>query len=307
MWDKFSDRSVWDNLSAEDVHEIETYLSALPAPEATNERTRLFDLMMLKLQQTNLLSKGNEKKYYERLINLAEDLSKKYTITEVARSRTLIEDMKDPDFYKKLSQKKLDEIRVEIRDLVKHLDKNNSKVVYTNFSDSVVTVNEAEGQYLQPTNEIYKRRVEKFIRENRHNVTISKLASNIPITREEVQVLENILFDGEERGTKEDYIKEYGEKPLGEFIRSIIGLDIDTANKAFAEFIQVGNLTADQMNFINSIISFLNKNGKIDKSLLFEPPFTDLHDQGLLGFFDEAEARKIISIIDEINENVIVG
>ena len=57
------------------------------------------------------------------------------------------------------------------------------------------------------------------------------------------------------------------------------------------------------MTFINKIIMFLEKNGTIDAEMLFEPPFTDVNDQGLLGVFDEADAYKVISILDGINQN----
>jgi type I restriction enzyme R subunit len=57
------------------------------------------------------------------------------------------------------------------------------------------------------------------------------------------------------------------------------------------------------MTFMKNIISFLEINGTIDKSMLFEPPFTDINDQGLLGVFDDAEAVKVIRIIETINKN----
>jgi len=111
------------------------------------------------------------------------------------------------------------------------------------------------------------------------------------------------LFDGEDRGKKEDFVEEYGDQPLGQFIRSIVGLDIQAANEAFSTFLQAGNLQADQMTFINSIVMFLEQNGTIEPSMLFEPPFTDVNDQGLLGVFDDADAHKVISILEKINEN----
>lgn len=61
-----------------------------------------------------------------------------------------------------------------------------------------------------------------------------------------------------------------------------------------------GNLTADQMTFINNIISFLEQNGVIEASTLFQEPFTHVNDQGLLGVFDEANAHKVIGILDGI-------
>ena len=62
------------------------------------------------------------------------------------------------------------------------------------------------------------------------------------------------------------------------------------------------------MTFINTIISYLSKNGTIDKAMLFQSPFTDLNDQGIDGVFDDdADLVKVIKIIDEINENAIVA
>ena len=116
-----------------------------------------------------------------------------------------------------------------------------------------------------------------------------------------------MLFDGDERGTHDKFVEEYGDEPLGKFIRSILGLNIEVANEAFAYFLQTGSLKADQMTFIKNIIAYLTKNGTIDKNMLFEPPFTDVNDQGLLGVFDDNNAVKIIRIIDEINDNAGVG
>lgn len=106
-------------------------------------------------------------------------------------------------------------------------------------------------------------------------------------------------------GTKQDYIDTFGDKPLGVFIRSIVGMDQSAAQDAFADFIQAGSLRADQMAFINTIITYLTKNGMIDKSMLFEPPFTNIHDQGLLGVFDEAATTNVVKLIDCVNDNAL--
>ncbi|RTZ63187.1 MAG: hypothetical protein DSZ29_07345, partial [Aquificaceae bacterium] len=70
---------------------------------------------------------------------------------------------------------------------------------------------------------------------------------------------------------------------------------------------QAGNLSADQITFINQIISYLTQNGTIDKKMLFEPPFTNIHDQGLFGVFDDADVSKVIHLIDQVNENAVVA
>lgn len=153
----------------------------------------------------------------------------------------------------------------------------------------------------------YRRRVESYSRKHKYQLTIPKLATNLPITVEELKLLEDLLFDGVERGTREDFVKEYGQEPLDIFIRSIIGLDVKAAQDAFADFLSNGNLRADQITFIQNIISYLTKNGTIQPSMLFESPFTNANDNGLLGVFDDSDAHKVISIIEKISENAMIG
>jgi type I site-specific restriction endonuclease len=62
-----------------------------------------------------------------------------------------------------------------------------------------------------------------------------------------------------------------------------------------------------QMTFINTIISYLSKNGTIDKSMLYEPPFTDQNDQGIDGVFDIEKKEKVVKIIDQINCNALTA
>ncbi|BDS13111.1 DEAD/DEAH box helicase family protein [Aureispira anguillae] len=300
--DVFKVRERWNNLSSDDVYIIKEHLANLPKPEAISERARRFDLMVLKLHLAALLGKPSEEKYYENLMNIAELLSRKYTVPQVLQAQPLIEQMKNPDFYAALTHQRLDQLREEIRLLVQFLELSGVKPMYTDIKDS-----EAVTKVVEPLTgyrtTIYKNRVERFIRENKENITISKLATNQPITSEELNALEQMLFDGTNRGTKDDFVKEYGEQPLGKFVRSILGLDEAAANQAFADFLQVGNLRADQMTFIQNIITYLTKNGTIEKKLLFEAPFTNLHDQGITGIFDHADAAKIIRIIEGINGN----
>ncbi len=92
---------------------------------------------------------------------------------------------------------------------------------------------------------------------------------------------------------------------MGKFIRSLLGLDKVASNQLFADFILTGNLSADQITFINNIVNFLTKNGTIDKEMLFEPPFTNINDQGITGVFDDAQVGKIVSIIDKVNNNSV--
>ena len=49
---------------------------------------------------------------------------------------------------------------------------------------------------------------------------IAKLKTNIPLDNNDMRTLEKILWS--EVGTKQDCEAEYGQKPLGEFVREIV-------------------------------------------------------------------------------------
>lgn len=304
---EFSERKRWNNLNTSDLHTIEEQLSRLPMNLNEHERTKRFDLLILKMMQAKLMSDDKEYTYRERLIQISGQLSRKYTIPEVLKAQPLLDPMQHHSFYKELSNKRLEEVRQTILELVKYLDAKESVSVYTNFEDTVNAGDEEIAAEFKPKYGSYKTRVERFLRENQDNITIRKLRTNMPITSEELQALENMLFDEKELGTREDFEKEYGHQPLGKFIRSILGLSTEAANQAFSTFIQAGKLSPDQMTFINTIIEHLTKNGTIDKGMLFQQPFTYFNDQGLFGIFDDPDAVRIISIIDQINSNANVG
>lgn len=77
---------------------------------------------------------------------------------------------------------------------------------------------------------------------------IAKLKTNKPLTENDIDSLEEILW--KEIGTKQDYENEIGQKPLGEFVREIVGLDMNAAKEAFSAYLSDTNMDS---KFILSI------------------------------------------------------
>lgn len=306
----YSDRSRWEDLTNLDVTSIVRHLAKLPeVTTGGDEFAKRFDLMMLNLIKFTLLQDKRQEYGKSTLISIGNALLKKQSIPAIAKNSSIIEEFMEGDFWKEPSSSRLEEMRMAIRDLIKFLDKQNINPVYTNFQDLLDTKKVKEFDVLgMATNlQSYKDRVENFIRKNRNYLAIDKLYTNKPLTIAELEAFEDFLFDGTERGTKEKFQKEYDNQPLGAFVRSIIGLDSVAVQQAFADFLHSGNLNPNQIKFIDVLIQFLTTNGVIDKTLLIEPPFTDLHDQGPFGLFEDDQAIKVISIVDQINENAGVA
>lgn len=133
------------------------------------------------------------------------------------------------------------------------------------------------------------------------NEAIAKLKSNVPLTAEDIKELENILWS--ELGTQEEYEAEYGKKPLGEFVREIVGLDMNAAKEAFSAYLEDTSLDSRQIYFVNQIVEYIVHNGTMkDLSVLQEPPFTDM-GRIVEVFTDGSVWMGIKKIIDQINAN----
>ena len=151
----------------------------------------------------------------------------------------------------------------------------------------------------------YRAKAEFYIRQHVNDDVIAKLKSNIPMTADDIKVLENILW--KDLGTQEEYEAEFGKKPLGEFVREIVGLDMNAAMAAFSKFLDNVNLDSRQIYFVNQIVEYIVQNGVMkDLSVLQEPPFTD---KGSIVevFSDMSVWLGIRNIIEVVNSNALAA
>lgn len=309
---EFSNKNKWLNLSKSDIQDINHHLSHLqPASRHDDEIARRFDMLILVYQILLLSGSDNTGKYMSKIFRTAASLQKKDNIPQISIHIPLIKEVQTDQYWKTINVKKLDSIRCSLRDLIKYLDTQKQEPIYTHFEDELDYDGIKVRGHVNTSYESlqsYKDRVESYIRKNKNHLTIHKLRNNMAVTKNELNAVENMLFIESVAGTKEQFIKQFGEKPLGAFIRSITGVEQSVLNEAFADFLQVGNLRADQMTFIKTIISYLTKNGTIDRSMFYQSPFTDLNDQGIDAVFDDdAVLIKVYDIIDSINNNAVVA
>ena len=100
------------------------------------------------------------------------------------------------------------------------------------------------------------------------------MKENQPLSKDDIKDLEEIIWN--QIGTKQDYYSEFGDKPLGEFVREIVGLDMNAAKEAFSKYLDETVLNRNQIYFVNQIIEYVVRNGVMkDMSVLQESPFTD--------------------------------
>lgn len=72
---------------------------------------------------------------------------------------------------------------------------------------------------------------------------------------------------------------------------------------AFDAFIAKHNdFTANQIQFLQILRTFVLERGKVQKPDLVNRPFTNLHPQGVRGLFDKRQITEIISFVEEMGE-----
>jgi len=305
--EKYTVREQWCTLSQEDVLEVARHLAGLPAELPSEDETaKRFDLLLLNLQLALLEKSGTCARYQGKVMEIARDLEGKGTIPMVAQQMELILDLQTESYWSGVTLPMLEDVRLRLRNLIKFLDKGEMRIVYTDFEDTIGDHRPVSMQGYASAEEMrqYRLKVERYIREHSDHITINKLRLNRQITRQDLEELERLLFASEEIGSREQFEKVFGhQQSLGIFIRSLVGLDREAAAEAFGGFLDGTIYTATQIRFTDQIISYLTQNGTMDPGLLYEPPFTDIHDEGLDGVFGDDGATKIVRLIDDINKH----
>jgi len=235
------------------------------------------------------------------------DLYKKVTaiasvanIPEIMMQAELINKILHTDYLNTAGINEFEYIRENLRELMQYIPKRKIKYI-TNFDDEILSTEWCDSDLENDDLKNYKAKAEYYISHHQNETAIAKLKSNTPLSSEDVEALERILWS--EVGSKEEYEAEYGKKPLGEFVREIVGLDMAAAKTAFAEYLNDANLDTRQIYFVNQIIEYIVRNGVMkDMSVLQDTPFTD-RGSVVEVFTDISVWMGIRRVIDQINQN----
>ncbi|EKF9115244.1 DEAD/DEAH box helicase family protein [Vibrio cholerae] len=313
----FLDRKYWDNIDDAKFSELENQISQLPteaeafnSDEQLNHLSHRFDSLVLTMQ-LDLLEKGMISETIRgRVIEFAEQLEAKSTIPAVQAQLQLIQDVQTQEFWQDIHLVTLEELRRKLRNLMFALDKDKKEMVYTNFEDEVQGVHDVTNVYKNPSVDLaqYRKKIELYIQDHQDHLTIQKLKRNKAITQADLDVLEGLLLEASGISDVETYREKIlQEKPLGTFIRQLVGLDQNAAREAFSAFLDEASYNAEQIEFIDQVIDYLVNNGILDMSRLFEPPFTDNHGESAYGFFDEGTVVELFGVIRKVNANAVVA
>ena len=297
--DLYSDTANYQTLTYEDTLLVREELAPLILPDEDEASAVRFDALLYGLELAYLDGKKHGKARSDLLKKVAA-ISNVANIPEIMVQAELINKILHTDYLDNAGIDEFEDIRKNLRDLMKYI----KKIVYhydTNFEDDILSIDWRESELDNDDLKNYKAKAEYYVRQHQDNIVIAKLKKNKPMTQADIKELEKILWN--DLGTKEEYLAEYGDKPLGEFVREIVGLDMNAAKEAFSEYLEGANLDSRQIYFVNQIVEYIVHNGLMkDFSVLQEPPFTD---QGsVVDIFTDLNVwMGIRKVIESINAN----
>ena len=300
--ERFSKEETYQGLVYDDIREMEEELCPLILPDADDPKALRFDALLYGIELAYMVGKTSTKARRD-LVRQAEAAASVGNIPEIQEQKELLDRILHTDYLERAGLNEFEHIRKSLRDLMKYVLPSGHSYS-TNFDDQILETEWHESQLETDDLKNYRAKAEFYVREHQDSPAIAKLKSNLPLTQQDVVELESILWS--QVGTQEDYEAEYGEKPLGEFVREVVGMDMKAAKEAFSVYLNDVNLDDRQIYFVNQIVEYIVQNGLMkDLSVLQKPPFTDLGS--ISQVFDAGNWKKIREIIQKINANARVA
>lgn len=299
--DLYSVQANYQALTYEDTLIVREEVAPLILPDGDEPSAVRFDALVYGIELAYLIGKKHGRARSD-LYKKVSGIASVANIPEIQAQSDLINKILKTDYVDNAGINEFEEIREKLRDLMKYIPKTVIKYD-TNFTDELLSTEWNESELDNEDLKNYKAKAEYYIRQHQDNIAIAKLKTNQPLTSTDVKTLEQILW--QEVGTKQDYEQEIGAKPLGEFVREIVGLDMNAAKEAFSEYLNDANLDSRQIYFVNQIVEYIVHNGMLkDFSVLQESPFTDQGSVVEL-FTDMNVWMGIRKVIEAINANAV--
>ncbi|MBY0688255.1 DEAD/DEAH box helicase family protein [Microbacterium marinilacus] len=304
---RYGDLAAWqESLGMIEAGDLAASLGPLPtAVTDDDEQAKRFDLIVLRRELAQL--EGDDAtaaRTRAAVQQVARLLLEKQTIPQVRDQTELLEELIGDDWWDGVTLAMLEHARRALRGLAQFLDKRTRRVVVVDWEDEVgagravdlplvaVGVDQAR----------FREKVTAYIRSHLDHLAIQRLRRNQPLTHTDLSELERILIEQGE-GTPEALARVTGERGLGIFIRSLVGLDRSAAEAAFAARLAFGGLTATQMDFLRMVVDELTRRGEMDPRRLFDSPYTDRQTTRIdYAFPDEKHQQVIVDVLRAIED-----
>lgn len=297
--DKFRKPETWQYISEVDVLDLKNEVAPLLPKSLENELAKKFDLLSL-YGQLGLVDENFDSGRHEgQITRIAYALRKRATIPDIQAKMPLLNEVMTSAFWDNKTLASIENMRRELRDLMKYLVSDGGKTFTVTIEDDVTDGGVAPKIN---TDVSYREKLLDFLTQHRDHPVLQKIHNLEYLSSEDIDELERILW--QELGSKEDYErylkreKMTADIPVAAFIRKVVGLDRQKAIALFTEFISANTLTAGQEEFINNILNYVCMNGDMEKTVFRD---NRIFRDSLLKYFPNkaAQVAKFVAMLHD--------
>jgi type I restriction enzyme R subunit len=302
--EKYARPEAWLGLTPESHTELAGEIAGLPSQlEPEPEEAKRFDLLILHLQLAIVRQEPAFERLRDQVRTLAGALEDKAAIPMVKEHLELIQELQGDAWWEDVTLPMLELVRRRLRGLVRLIDREKRKPVYTNFADEMgdATTVELPGFSASGSFARFRDKAREFLRTHADHVAILKLRTNKALTPADLLELERMLVESGVGSAEQIERAKEEANGLGLFVRSMVGLDRAAAKEALGSFLTGKHLGANQIEFVSLVIDHLTEHGAMDAALLYESPFTDLTPLGPDGLFTSPQVDELVAVLERVN------
>jgi type I restriction enzyme R subunit len=305
--------AAWYGFSQKEIDRLRKHILPLMRTRSNEDFDALrFDIDIV-VTQIALLEQDKEalQRSREHILKKVDELP--LTLNQVKAKEEAIRKVKNNAFWQNLTEEKLEDLRWQLRGVMRHRQKKPRDMEKLDLEDITLVKEWIEfgPEMERATVAEYRRQVKERIDALlANNDVLQRLIQGEPLTEYDIQSLAELLRSEDPYVTEERLQRVYDNynAHFVDFIRHILGLQklptrTEIITGAFDTFIaQHNDYTADQVQFLQILKTFVLERGRVEKQNLVERPFTNLHPQGVRGLFQGNQINEILGFIENITQ-----
>ena len=293
--EKFGYEYAFASLSDTDVGELQNDVAPLVRIDEDDQFALRFDALMYGYMIAAIRGESTSM-HRRKLVNIAVALEGKATVPQVKEKLPTIQRVSAEGVLDTAGMIELDDLRLELRDLVKFItDQNPRAIVTTSLNDPVTSRQEGELLDSARSSPTTSSRSTATSTRTATSSSSHKLRNNLPMTQVEFDELERIFT--EELGTK----RGLSNRLRRHSVRIAGAKDRRTRPRSRHGRIRRLHTLDRVLAFVRKVVEFVEENGSMEPSALAKAPFD--RPTSFFRLFDDGRQKRLVQIIRQIHAN----